>query len=365
MKTIMTVIGTRPEIIRLSEFIKRADKLNGVKHILVHTGQNYDYELNEIFFEDLGLRKPDYFLDAVGNSPTVTIGNILIKMDDLLTKVRPDIFYVLGDTNSALSAIAAKKHKIPVFHSEAGNRSFDNRVPEEFNRRLIDHIADINLPYSQIARQNLLSEGIHSSRIFVTGSPIKEVFQANIEKINTSKILSTLKIKPKKYIVISAHREENVSDDGELSKLFETLNKLAERYLFPIIVSTHPRLNNVISEKKFEVSELVRFIKPLSFSDYIFLQQNSFCVLSDSGTISEETSIIGFHALNIRYSQERYESLEAGILPLVGLDSDTIIRSIDYVINRTLEGNNVYQETDFSNRIINLLLSTLLQPIEL
>jgi UDP-N-acetyl-L-fucosamine synthase len=358
MKTIMTVIGTRPEIIRLSEFIKRADKLNGVKHILVHTGQNYDYELNEIFFEDLGLRKPDYFLDAVGNSPTVTIGNILVKMDDLLTKVRPDIFYVLGDTNSALSAIAAKKHKIPVFHSEAGNRSFDNRVPEEFNRKLIDHIADINLPYSEIARNHLLSEGLLAKKIFVSGSPMREVINANLIKIENSLILHKLGLIEKKYFLISSHREENISNDTELAKLVSTLNELSDNYGYPIIVSTHPRLEKELTKLDFKLSDNIKLVKPTGFSDYIKLQLESFCTLSDSGTISEEAAILGFDALNIRYSQERPEALESGVIPLVGLDFkdiDLAIKNLKSLKNFTVPHD--YMNDNFSIRILNVLLS--------
>jgi UDP-N-acetyl-L-fucosamine synthase len=358
MKTIMTVIGTRPEIIRLSEFIKRADKLEGIKHILVHTGQNYDYELNEIFFEDLGLRKPDYFLDAVGSSPTVTIGNILIKMDELLSRLKPDIFYVLGDTNSALSVIAAKKHKIPVFHSEAGNRSFDNRVPEELNRHLIDHIADINLPYSEIARSNLLAEGISSKRVFVTGSPMREVINANLSKINQSMILEKLSLKLNSYFLISSHREENVSNDVELSKWITTLNKLSEAYGYPIIVSTHPRLEKEFNYNNANLSNCIRLIKPLGFSDYIKLQQASFCTLSDSGTISEEAAILGFDAINIRYSQERPEALESGVIPLMGLEFDDIdlaIKNLKLLNNYSVPLN--YINENFSTRVLNVLLS--------
>jgi UDP-N-acetyl-L-fucosamine synthase len=358
MKTIMTVIGTRPEIIRLSEFIKRADKLSGVKHILVHTGQNYDYELNEIFFEDLGLRKPDYFLDAVGNSPTVTIGNILIKMDDLLTKVRPDIFYVLGDTNSALSAIAAKKHRIPVFHSEAGNRSFDKRVPEELNRRLIDHIADINLPYTESARRQLLNEGINSKDIFLTGSPMKEVIHSNQVKISRSMILDELSLIRGKYIVISAHREENVSTTSELEKLVDLMNSVANEFMLPIIVSTHPRLKKELEKINRTLDPIIKLIKPLSFSDYLNLQINSFVTLSDSGTISEEASIMSFPAVNIRYSQERFEALENGILPLVGLKKEDVLialRNIDLIKTRSIPAE--YNSSDFSSRVVNLILS--------
>jgi UDP-N-acetyl-L-fucosamine synthase len=360
MKTIMTVIGTRPEIIRLSEFIKRADKLEGIKHILVHTGQNYDYELNEIFFEDLGLRKPDYFLDAVGSSPTVTIGNILIKMDELLSEVKPDIFYVLGDTNSALSAIAAKKHKIPVFHSEAGNRSFDNRVPEELNRKLIDHISDVNLPYSELARLNLLTEGLHKKSIFLTGSPMKEVIESNWDKINESDILNKMQLEANGYFLVSAHRDENVSDKTELKKLVSTLNQLVEDFHLPIVVSTHPRLRSELDKLDLAISIEIVFTKPLSFTDYISLQVNSYVTLSDSGTISEESAIIGFNAVNIRYSQERYEALEKGVLPLSGLEYTDIINVVDNLsLLKTTSIPTEYETNDFSIRVINLMLSKL------
>jgi UDP-N-acetyl-L-fucosamine synthase len=357
----MTVIGTRPEIIRLSEFIKRADNLRGVKHILVHTGQNYDYELNEIFFEDLGLRKPDYFLNAVGDSPTATIGNILIRIDQLLNKVRPDIIYVLGDTNSSLSAIAAKKHKITVFHSEAGNRSFDSMVPEEFNRKLIDHIADINLPYTQIARHNLLMEGIHPSKILVTGSPMLEVISKNITSIDNSRILDILGLEKGNYYLVSSHREENVSNKNNLKSLIRSLNKLAIEDRLGIVFVVHPRTSLEIKQSKLELNPNITLIKPLGFTDYMRLQLDSKCVLSDSGTISEEASILNFKALNIRYSQERPEAVEKGVLPLVGLEYEDIRIALDYLIDRSemIEKPVEYTNNNFSIIVINALLSKL------
>ncbi len=356
-KKIMTVVGTRPEIIRLSQFIKRLDEFDGVEHVLVHTGQNYDYELNEIFFEDLGLRKPDYFLNAAGNTASETIGNVLIKIDSLLIDVKPDAFLVLGDTNSALCAISAKKHKIPVYHCEAGNRSFDDRVPEEMNRRLIDHIADVNLPYSQIARQHLLSEGLPSNRIIVTGSPMREILDAQKDRILQSKILESLGLNKKDYFVVSAHREENVSNPIEFKKLLESLNSLARDYKKPIIVSTHPRFKKELDASKQKMEKNIIFSKPLNYSDYVHLQMNAKCTLSDSGTISEEAAILGFPAVNIRYSQERPEAFEMGVLPLVGLEYHEIRLGIEWSLTKQSKAPIDYLEPDFSNRVLNCLLS--------
>jgi UDP-N-acetylglucosamine 2-epimerase (non-hydrolysing) len=357
-KKIMTVVGTRPEIIRLSQLIKRLDAFEGIDHLLVHTGQNYDYELNEIFFEDLELRKPDYFLNAAGTSASDTIGNVLIKMNQLLLETNPHIFLVLGDTNSALSAIAAKKHNIPVYHCEAGNRSFDERVPEEMNRRLIDHIADVNLPYSQIARQHLLAEGLPSHRIIVTGSPMKELLDAQKVKIDRSKILHSLGFSKKEYFVVSAHREENVSNPKELKKLLESLNSLASDYNKPILVSTHPRFKKELEKTKEKMHPNVVFSKPLNYSDYVHLQMNAVCTLSDSGTISEESAILGFPAVNIRYSQERPEAFEMGVLPLVGLEYQSIQRGIKFAIGRKRIANVPmdYLDNQFSYRVANTIL---------
>jgi UDP-N-acetylglucosamine 2-epimerase (non-hydrolysing) len=338
--------------------IKRLDAFESIEHILVHTGQNYDYELNEIFFEDLGLRKPDHFLTAAGNSATETIGNILIRMDQLLLKTKPDVFLILGDTNSALSSIAAKKHRIPVYHCEAGNRSFDDRVPEEMNRRLIDHIADVNLPYSQIARQHLLSEGLPSNRIIVTGSPMREVIEAQKEKIESSKILSHLNLTSKEYFVVSAHREENVSDPKELKILLESLNSLANDYNKPILVSTHPRLKKELEKRREKMHPKIIFSKPLKYTDYVFLQMNALCTLSDSGTISEESSILGFPAINIRKSHERPEASEMGILPLSGLEYYSIALTLDYILTRKSRSNIPadYSNTNFSLVVSNLII---------
>jgi UDP-N-acetyl-L-fucosamine synthase len=359
LKTICTVVGTRPEIIRLSVLIKRLDSIRGVKHILIHTGQNYDYELNQIFFDDLELRAPDYFLEAAGDTPTKTIAAILAKLEDLLTSIHTEAFLVLGDTNTALASIAAKKLHIPVFHCEAGNRSFDERVPEELNRKLVDHIADVNLPYSRHARDYLLREGIAPSRIVVTGSPMKEVLELQAAKVAKSNILKTLEIKKNDYFLVSSHREENVSNPVELQKLVDTLNGLAKDYRIPVIVSTHPRTKKELDKLGLKLDNKVRLIKPFGYSDYLRLQQDAKCVLSDSGTISEESAILGFPAVNIRYSQERPEAFEKGVLPLVGLDFESVKRGIEWVLARTMKPEipEDYKNVDFSDRVINTLLS--------
>jgi len=293
---IVTVVGTRPEIIRLSCVVLALDNNEAIDHVLIHTGQNYDYELNEIFFEDLGLRKPDHFLNAAKGSATETIGQILINVDPILEHEQPDAFLVLGDTNSCLAAITAKKRKIPVFHMEAGNRCFDQRVPEETNRRIVDHLADINLTYSDIAREYLLREGLPADRVIKTGSPMLEVLNKYLDKIKNSDVLSRLKLENGKYFVVSAHREENISSNKNFNTLIESLNRIADTYKFPIIVSTHPRTRKMIDSKNIKVRDEVNFMKPLGFSDYNALQRNSFAVLSDSGTISEESSILNFPA---------------------------------------------------------------------
>jgi UDP-N-acetyl-L-fucosamine synthase len=358
---IATLIGTRPEIIRLSETIKRLDESDLFDHTLIHTGQNYDYELNQIFFEDLELRAPDVYLEAADKTPSKTIGQILIKMDEWLNNHSIDAFLVLGDTNSALGALAAKKRNIPVFHCEAGNRSFDERVPEETNRRIVDHFADVNLPYSRNALQYLLNEGLHKDRIVLTGSPMKEILLAQKGKIDQSVVLSNLALLKQNYFLVSAHREENVSNPKELSKLINTLNQLAKDYDFPIIVSTHPRTKKELDLAGVQLDSLIRLIKPFNYSDYVHLQQHAFCVLSDSGTISEECAILGFPAVNIRYSQERPEAYEIGVLPLVGLDYQDVKKGIDYVTTRQ-EAIPIpidYQEADFSKRVLDAIVSHL------
>ncbi|MCK8480604.1 non-hydrolyzing UDP-N-acetylglucosamine 2-epimerase [Psychroserpens algicola] len=325
---IVTVVGTRPEIIRLSCVILALDKNEAIDHVLVHTGQNYDYELNEIFFEDLGLRKPDHFLNAAKGSATETIGQILINIDPILEQEQPDAFLVLGDTNSCLAAITAKKRKIPVFHMEAGNRCFDQRVPEETNRRIVDHLADINLTYSDIAREYLLREGLPADRVIKTGSPMFEVLHKYLDQITDSDVLSRLNLEDGKYFVVSAHREENISSEVNFNGLIESLNTIADTYKYPIIVSTHPRTRHMIDAKNVKVRDEVKFMKPLGFSDYNALQRNAFAVLSDSGTISEESSILNFPALNIREAHERPEAMEEASVMMVGLKPERILQGL-------------------------------------
>ncbi|SDS37868.1 UDP-N-acetylglucosamine 2-epimerase (non-hydrolysing) [Formosa sp. Hel1_31_208] len=325
---IVTVVGTRPEIIRLSCVILALDRNEAIDHVLIHTGQNYDYELNEIFFDDLGLRKPDHFLNAAKGSAIETIGQILINIDPLLEKEHPDAFLVLGDTNSCLAAISAKKRKIPVFHMEAGNRCFDQRVPEETNRRIVDHLADINLTYSDIAREYLLREGLPADRVIKTGSPMFEVLHRYLDKIKTSDVLKRLNLEDGKYFVVSAHREENINSDTNFNALIESLNTIAYTYKFPIIVSTHPRTRNMIDSKKIKVRDEIVFMKPLGFNDYNALQRHAFAVLSDSGTISEESSILNFPALNIREAHERPEAMEEAAVMMVGLKSERILQGL-------------------------------------
>lgn len=325
---VVTVVGTRPEIIRLACVMQALDANEAIEHILVHTGQNYDYELNEIFFEDLEIRKPDYFLEAAGKNATETVGNILIKIDPILEQVNPDAFLVLGDTNSCLCAIPAKKRKIPIFHMEAGNRCFDQRVPEETNRKIVDHISDINLTYSSIAREYLLREGLSPDRVIKTGSPMFEVLTKFKHKIEDSDVLTKLNLTKQEYFVVSAHREENISSDKNFEGLITSLNKIAETYNFPVIVSTHPRTRNMIEKKNVTVHKNIQLLKPLGFSDYNALQMNSFAVLSDSGTISEESSILNFWAVNIREAHERPEAMEEASVMMTGLNPDRIMQAL-------------------------------------
>ena len=325
---VMTVVGTRPEIIRLSRVMAALDISEAIEHIIVHTGQNYDYELNQIFFEDLGLRKPDHFLNAAGATATETVGQILIKIDPLLESVQPDAFLVLGDTNSCLCAIPAKKRQIPIFHMEAGNRCFDQRVPEETNRKIVDHVSDINLTYSDIAREYLLREGLPADRIIKTGSPMYEVLNHYLTNIKASKVLKKLELEEGKFFVISAHREENINSERNFTRLMESFNLIAEKYNFPIIVSTHPRTRNMIEKKKIEMHPNVRFLKPLGFNDYNALQMRSFAVLSDSGTISEESSVLNFRALNIREAHERPEAMEEASVMMVGNNPERIMQGL-------------------------------------
>ena len=325
---VMSVVGTRPEIIRLSRVMAALDASPSIEHISVHTGQNYDYELNQIFFDDLGIRKPDFFLNAAGTTATETIGQILIKIDPLLESENPDAFMVLGDTNSCLCAIPAKKRHIPIFHMEAGNRCFDQRVPEETNRKIVDHISDVNLTYSDIAREYLLREGLPADRIIKTGSPMFEVLNHYLPSIKSSNILERLSLEHNNYFVVSAHREENISSESNFKGLVTSLNLVAEKYDLPIIVSTHPRTRKMIVAKEIVLHKNIQLLKPLGFNDYNALQLHSKAVLSDSGTISEESSILNFPALNIRQAHERPEAMEEASVMMVGLNPERILQGL-------------------------------------
>lgn len=324
---VMTVVGTRPEIIRLSRVLAKLDE--HCEHIIVHTGQNYDYELNEVFFNDLGVRKPDYFLNAAGKNAAETIGQVIIKVDQILEQVTPEAMLVLGDTNSCISALPAKRRKVPIFHMEAGNRCFDQRVPEETNRRIVDHTADVNLTYSSIARDYLLAEGLPADRVIKTGSPMFEVLNHYMPKIDSSDIMSRLSLQKGEFFVVSAHREENVDSPKQLAKLAETLNKVAECYGLPVIVSTHPRTKNRIESQGVHFHNNIQLLKPMGFHDYNHLQKNAKAVLSDSGTINEESSIMNFPALNLREAHERPEGMEEASVMMVGLSSERVLQGLN------------------------------------
>jgi len=359
---VITVVGTRPEIIRLSCVLQKLDASPSIEHILVHTGQNYDYELNQIFFEDLGLREPDYFLDAARKNATETVGNILIKIDLVLDKEIPDAFLVLGDTNSCLSAIAAKKRRIPIFHMEAGNRCFDQRAPEETNRKIVDHISDINLTYSDIAREYLLSEGIPADRIIKTGSPMYEVLHHYMPKIKKSDILEKLNISSRKYFVVSAHREENITSEKNFESLCDILNQISNHYNLPIIVTTHPRTRKMIEAKAVQFNESIRLEKPFALSDYLALQINAKSVLSDSGTISEESSILKFPALNIREAHERPEAMEETSVIMTGLNPERVMQGLlllEYEIIQHIKYRTVsdYTMPNVSDKVVRIILS--------
>jgi UDP-N-acetylglucosamine 2-epimerase (non-hydrolysing) len=360
---VVTVVGTRPEIIRLSRVLDALDASEAVEHIIVHTGQNYDYELNQIFFEDLGLRKPDYFLEAAGKTATETVGNILIKIDPLLEELKPDAFLVLGDTNSCLCAIPAKKRHIPIFHMEAGNRCFDQRVPEETNRKIVDHTSDINLTYSDIAREYLLREGLPADRIIKTGSPMFEVLNHYLPQIDASNILEKLNLEEGKFFVVSSHREENINAEKNFRGLMASLNAIAEKYQYPIIVSTHPRTKNMIDKMQIEMRPEIQFLKPLGFHDYNALQKKSFAVLSDSGTISEESSILNFRALNIRQAHERPEAMEEASVMMVGLSPERILQGLTQVLQQKVgRERNFRQVSDYSmpnvsEKVVRIIIS--------
>lgn len=359
---VLTVVGTRPEIIRLACVLQKLEASPAIEHILVHTGQNYDYELNEVFFEDLGLRKPDYFLNAAGANATSTAGQVLIHIDPILEEARPDAFLVLGDTNSCLCAIAAKKRHIPIFHMEAGNRCFDERVPEESNRKIVDHISDINLCYSSIAREYLLREGISPDRVIKTGSPMYEVLTQYLPKIEKSDILERLGLEKEHYFVVSAHREENIASEKNFADLVTVLNTIADVYGYPVIVSCHPRTRKMIEKQAVAFHPLVRLMKPLSLSDYNKLQINAFATLSDSGTISEESSILNFRALNIRQAHERPEAMEEASVMMVGLHPERIMQGLAELQNQKKDPRNFRPVSDYSmpnvsDKIVRIILS--------
>lgn len=358
---VMSVVGTRPEIIRLSRVLARLDEY--CEHILVHTGQNYDYELNEVFFSDLGVRKPDYFLDAAGKNAAQTIGQIIIKVDDVLETVQPDAMLILGDTNSCISAIPAKRRKIPIFHMEAGNRCFDQRVPEETNRRIVDHTADVNLTYSTIARDYLLAEGLPPDRVIKTGSPMYEVLTHYMPQIDASDVLARLSLKPGEFFVVSAHREENVDSPKQLAKLATILNTVAEHYDLPVIISTHPRTRNRINAAGIEFHPNIQLLKPLGFHDYNHLQKNARAVLSDSGTITEESSIMNFPALNIREAHERPEGFEEASVMMVGLEVERVLQGLAILESqprgdeRLLRQVSDYSMPNVSDKIVRIVHS--------
>ena len=360
---VMTVVGTRPEIIRLARVMSALDNSKSIEHIIIHTGQNYDYELNQIFYDDLQIRKPDYFLNAAGATATETIGKILINIDPLLEEIKPDAFLVLGDTNSCLCALPAKKRHIPIFHMEAGNRCFDQRVPEETNRKIVDHISDINMTYSDIAREYLLREGLSADRIIKTGSPMFEVLNHYLPSIKSSNILERLKLERSKYFVVSAHREENINSETNFMGLVNSLNLVADKYNLPIIVSTHPRTRKMIDVKGIVLHKNIQLLKPLGFNDYNALQLHSKAVLSDSGTISEESSILNFPALNIRQAHERPEAMEEASVMMVGLNPERIIQGLIQLESqksgdeRSFRKVADYSMPNVSDKVVRILIS--------
>ena len=358
----MTIVGTRPEIIKLSRVISQLDQ--HVSHILVHSGQNYDYELNGIFFAEMGIRKPDYFLEAVGMNVAHTIGNVISKSDDVMEKERPDAILLLGDTNSCLAAISAKRRKIPIFHMEAGNRCFDLRVPEEINRKIVDHISDINMTYTEHARRYLIAEGLRAETVIKTGSPMKEVLTHHRDQIDASDIMSRLKIQKSEYFLVSAHREENIDNETNFINLLHSLNAIVREYNKPVIVSTHPRTRKKLEGKdSADFDNRIRFLKPLGFHDYVKLQINAACVLSDSGTITEESSILNFPAVTIRQAHERPEGMDEGTLIMCGLDPDAVLKSINVVISQFLNLSTRfrivkdYDVDNVSQKVVRIILS--------
>ena len=355
---VMTLVGTRPEIIKLSRVINLLDQ--EAEHVLVHSGQNYDYELSEVFFENLGIRKPDYFLDASGSTSSETIGNVIIAMDKILAETCPDAFLLLGDTNSCLASIAVKKHKIPIFHMEAGNRCFDQCVPEEVNRKLVDHVSDINMPYSEHARRYLLAEGLPADRVIKTGSPMKEVIASNQSSIDKSSVLEDQKLKADKYIIVSSHREENVDREDRLNALIQCLNIIADKYQFPVLVSTHPRTRKRMSDiKGIHVHDLVNFSKPFGFHDYLSLQKNAYCVLSDSGTLTEESALLGFPAVMLRESHERPEGMDEAVTVMSDFNANDIERAIELarLNNVAISIPEDYNIDNVSTKVVRIIYS--------
>ena len=358
---VMTIVGTRPEIIRLSRIVPKLDLF--CDHIFVHTGQNYDYELNEVFFKELGLRKPDVFLEVAADTPAKTIGQVIIESDRILEQFQPEALLLLGDTNSALSALSAKRRRIPIFHMEAGNRCFDERVPEEINRRMVDHLADINLPYSDIAREYLLAEGLPPDQIIKTGSPMREVIEYYLPNIQASRALNNLQLKQEQFFLVSVHREENVDSPQHLQDFVELLNQLAKKYQIPLIVSTHPRTRKRMENLSLSIDPLVQFLKPFGFFDYVHLQMQARCVLSDSGTITEESSILNFPALNLREAHERPEGFEEAAVMMVGLSLDRVEQGLAILekqtrgANRTLSLVKEYAPLNVSDKVLRIIQS--------
>lgn len=357
---LMTIIGTRPEIIRLAATIKKCDEY--FDHVLVHTGQNWDYSLNQVFFEDLGLREPDHYLNAVGATLGETMGNIIAKSYEILTKEKPDALLILGDTNSALCAISAKRLKVPIFHMEAGNRCFDQNVPEEINRKIVDHISDINLPYTEHSRRYLLSEGFRKEHIFVTGSPMQEVLTGHMARIDASDVLEKLHLEKGKYILVSAHREENIDNEENFLSLMNAINTIAETYDMPVIYSTHPRSKKFIEARNFKFHKNVQNLTPFGFIDYNHLQKNSFCVLSDSGTLSEESAMLGFAGVLLRTSTERPEVLDKGTVVIGGITGEDVLQAIDLAV--TMQKNSEptvlapdYTDTNVSVKVVKIIQS--------
>ncbi|MCA9347191.1 UDP-N-acetylglucosamine 2-epimerase (non-hydrolyzing) [Candidatus Saccharibacteria bacterium] len=352
---VMTIVGTRPEIIKLSAVIAELDKFT--EHILVHTGQNYDYELNEIFFDGMGIRKPDIFMEAAGKDAAETIGNVIIKSDQLFKEHKPDALLLYGDTNSCMAVISAKRNKIPVFHMEAGNRCFDQRVPEELNRKVVDHLSDINMTITEHARRYLVAEGIRPETVIKVGSSMKEVLANNKQSIASSSVLADLGLKEKGYFLLSAHREENVDSEKNFADLIESINAICETYKFPVIFSVHPRTQKKIDASGVKLHKLVQTMKPLGFADYIKLQQNAYCVISDSGTITEESSLLGFPAITVRQAHERPEGMDEGTLIMTGLDKDTVLDSIKVVTSKRMPIVGDYDADNVAQKVVRIIMS--------